>query len=184
MTAIIKSAGRFVGNLLTALFGTSVIVSELYRMIPVSTRAGTLRKEVFLSAVVAFVLGYLVYYKWKLRSAQWIAVAGLCWFGWGALHFWLGQRDLRVVNGSHSILWEMAGVGCSDYDYQSCSDLLTFTDTFVRTVFYSAGAFCCSRFGPLGFQRMESAVLGHLGADGATRANGETDDDSNSKASG
>ena len=59
-----RAVGMFVGNLVTAIIGTAVVVSELYH-------------ETILGALVTFALGYLVYYKWRPTSSKWVFVAGL-----------------------------------------------------------------------------------------------------------
>jgi hypothetical protein len=163
MTTVYKfmrAAGMFLGNLGAAVIGTTVLEAELYRIFPTQTPWGALRKETILSALVAFGLGYFVYYKWRLPSSKWVFVAGLTWFGWGALSFWLGQRNLRVVSADHSIYWQLSGIGCKDFDPQSCLDYMRYTVLLLRTFFYSAGALVCSRFGTYPFAPIEDALLG------------------------
>jgi hypothetical protein len=90
----------FLGNLLTAVVGTSIIDTPLVgyiRPAKLTIRSMALTED-FLSAVVAFGLGYFVYRRWKSASSKWVWLAGLCWFAWGAL---------LTLDGKHgSILWE------------------------------------------------------------------------------
>jgi hypothetical protein len=175
---MLRAIGMLVGNLLTVMVGISAFVSELYGIFPAQTPGGGLRKETVLSAVVAFGLGYFVYYKWRSASAKWIFVAGLCWFGWGALEFWLGQRDLRVVSAGHTVYWEMSGIGCNSFDTQSCLDYIQYTLLLLRTIFYSAGAFCCSRIDPHSFAGIEDTLLRPMHPVDRTAENTEIEDTS------
>ena len=163
MTTVYKffrAAGMFLVNVTAATIGTTIFDSELYRIFPAQTPWGMLQRESVLSALIAFGLGYFVYYKWRPHSSKWVFVAGLTWFGWGALSFWLGQRNLRVVSADHSIYWQLSGVGCKDFDRESCLDYVKYTLLSLRTFFYSAGAFACSRFGTYSFARIEDALWG------------------------
>jgi hypothetical protein len=159
-TQSLRAAGMFLGNLLTAAFGTTVVVSGLDHLFRAQTPSGVLRRETVLSAIVAFGLGYVAYYIRRSASSKWVWVAGLAWFGLGALLFWSGQRSLRVLNADHSIYWEMSGIGCNDFaSLQSCYDYFGYTLQSLRTISYSIGAFCCSRVGTQAFAGIEDAIL-------------------------
>lgn len=113
--------------------------------------------EDLLSAAAAFGLGYFVYRRWKSASSKWVWLAGLCWFAWGAL--------LTLDRNDGTILLE-ASSNVSVYDFNindlySRSSLENWTGymlPLLRTIFYSTGAFCCSRFGG----PIEAAILSHV----------------------
>jgi hypothetical protein len=81
---VLRRVGSFVANLLTAVIGTVAIDSELYGPLrPVFRKLSwqdlTVAEDI-LSAVCAFALGLLVFYKWRSRSAKWVWIAGtLVW---------------------------------------------------------------------------------------------------------
>ena len=102
--------------------------------------------EDLLSTAAAFGLGYFVYRRWKPASSKWVWLAGLCWFAWGAL---------LTLDGNHgTILWKPPNVSVLDfninnlYNVRSLENWSGYMLPLLRTVFYSTGAFCCSRFGP------------------------------------
>jgi hypothetical protein len=131
-----RAIGAFLWNLLTAIVGTTIIDAETHSIFPPPTLAGRLLREDILGAIVAFGLGYFVYYKWKSTSAKWIWTLGV---------FWLGLRALHVVAGAHGTLFAEIFGGRAVLDAPSFNDWDFFTLPFFRTVFYSAGAFCCYR---------------------------------------
>ncbi len=179
-----RAVGMFLGNVVTAIMGSTFFTSEIYRVFPTTTPWGALRKETILSALAAFGLGYFVYYKWRPASSKWIFVAGLTWLGWGALTFWLGERNLRVVSADRSIYWDLSGTGCNDFDGQSCLDYINYTLVSLRTIFYSAGAFCCSRLGTPSFQGIGKALPTPMTPVDLAAATAAIDDPSDSQGDG
>jgi len=174
----LRAIGMFLGNLLAAALASGLFISELYGIFPTHTPWAGLVKETVLSLIVAFGLGYLVYYKWRPGSSKWVFLAGLCWLWLGALLFWSGQRNLRFVNADHSIYWDLSGVGCKNFDRQSCVDYIQYTLLTLRTVFYSVGAFCCSRVGPVSFAGVEDALFGPRRDQNTTADNTDLEDQS------
>jgi hypothetical protein len=107
-------------NLLTAALGTAIAESEFYHLFRPQTLAGIYTKELVLSGSIAFVLGCLVYFKWRSRTSQWVWVLGLVGFAW------------RVVLGNEpATLYAEA-------------QRATLGFVSVRLVAYSAGAVCCA----------------------------------------
>ncbi len=133
--------GLFLLNLLIASVVTPMLVSGAEHFSRFSSVALVIRQEAFLNSLAALGLGYFVYHTWHWRSAKWIWIGGMLWISYGAVRFWSEQRALSVLEEHHSILWEMSGVGCS-FDTRSCTDWLLYGVIFLRSVFYSAGAFC------------------------------------------
>ena len=109
-------------------------------------------KEYLYSAVVAGLLGYLVYARWKPESARWVWLLPACWFAFGAF----------VTAGSvQGGLWpHFSGMGCEDgVGTVGCRNWFIFTLPAVRGLFYSAGAFFCSCVGRLHPSTIDDAVL-------------------------
>ncbi len=148
VTRFIRAGALIVGHLLTAMLGTAILDSEIYHLFHPPTLAGSVRLEDGLSASIAFGLGYVVFYKWESRFSLWIWLIGA---------FWFGQQAIRAYfdPGLHgeTIFWEF--VSPKFGGRERLENWLTYTIPLVRTVFYSAGAFCCSRFG--GFWTVVSA---------------------------
>jgi hypothetical protein len=137
----LRIAGLFLANLFAAVVGTAVIEAGISFGISNPKTIGLLVAK---DLIVAFALGYFSYFKLKSATAKWVWVAGLCWFGQRAIGLWLDQGTVRRLTGNHDmapsgLLWPTA-------DAQSFSNWITYTIPFIRTVFYSAGAFCCSIF--------------------------------------
>ncbi|MBZ5608774.1 MAG: hypothetical protein LAP38_10975 [Acidobacteriia bacterium] len=149
---LVRGAGVFALNMLIALVVTEVVVFP-FKHFNVETRRESILREDFLSSVAAFGLGYVVFRRWRTSSSKWVCLAGLCWFGWGAIQAWIAQQAAAsVLYRSHVDLWRMSGMGC--YDFASCRDWLDYTLPLLRTVLYSAGAFSYAWLG-----KYESAAL-------------------------
>ena len=133
----VRASGAFLGNLLTAMIGTT-LASEFtpvvfYRL----TWKERLIRQDIVSAIVAFGLGCLVYHRWRLVSAKWVWL-----FGTGLLVL----RVLHILPGANGNLFPELTED-SVFDLASFSDWSVFTMTFIRTGFYSCGAFCCWAYG-------------------------------------
>ena len=143
-----RTLGWIVGNFLTASVGAKISGDMLDPILrPIfkhELSAGGAVKEDLLCGAIAFGLGYIVYYRWKTASAKWIWIAGAVWFAQRVLSIWFAQRTLRFVAGSAPpIFLELSGV--SYVPNAQNIDTWVCTLIFVRTMFYSIGAACCSR---------------------------------------
>ena len=149
-----RDAGIFILNLLVAVMGTAALVFP-FTFFPRQQGAVVLKSDLltadFLNVLAAFGLGYFPYRNWRPTASKWIWLFGLCWFVCGAL------RALDASNGA--ALWEISREDAAFdldssyknfYNLQSFYHWLLFTLPLLRTVFYSAGAFCCSRVGRYG----------------------------------
>jgi hypothetical protein len=159
MTAVkwLFAGGEFFLNFLIAAIVTDIVASPFHFQ-PSRNAIGTyvLRKDC-LDAAAAFCLGYFVYRRWKWNSAMWVWVVGLCWLGQRTALYWFTQHGpLSGLHGSWSVYEHMSGFACA-FDSQSCWDWAVYALLFLRTTFYSAGAFLC-----LLFRRHESAALPNL----------------------
>jgi hypothetical protein len=134
--SLLRTGGAFLLNFAVATVGVGILESPFIRYVhffPVS-KASILRGDLLTSAV-AYGVGYSVYARWESRSAKWVWLAGLGW---------LGTLVLLMLNGRHGTIWEISGTGTS-LDFQNFSNWTEYTLPGLRTMFYSAGAFCSSR---------------------------------------
>jgi hypothetical protein len=141
----VRAAAEFLFNLLMAAYATNVVTGPLWRyshLIGPSGLSWFVLKTYAFGALAAFGLGYSVYRAWRQSAAEWVWVAGLCWFGQRAILVWF-EHHAMLFGSRQSVLGQMSGIGC--ISYQSCSDMWNYSTPFVRTVFYSAGAICCAR---------------------------------------
>jgi hypothetical protein len=155
---LVRPALAFFVNVVLACVATNIIAHPFSHG-QVLNISQVIWKHTWLNALASFGLGYSVYRWWKTTPAKWIWVAGLCWFAQRAIRFWWEQRTLSVLGGGHSIYWEMSGFGC-EFERESCLDWLLYTLQFLRTVFYSVGALCCSYAGGRELSLIKSAFLG------------------------
>lgn len=131
---IARSIGVFVANFATAAITPAILEDNLrqgFRSMPLRVQ---LQVEDAVSAVFAFSLGYFIFRRWKFVSAKWVWIAGLAFF---AVNLLSGRRNFA------SLCWEFSPRTCEFEAYS----LLNWTNTIVlvRTIFYSLGAFTCSR---------------------------------------
>jgi hypothetical protein len=154
-----RVTGVFLVNLVNASIISGILASPLMHFGRDSIHTAILRDEL-INALAAFGLGYFVYRTWRSAESKWVWIAGLCWFGQRAIRFWYEQRTFSVIHvyQGPSIYWEMSGSGC-EFNYQSCSDFMVYTIPFLRTIFYSLGAFCCWSIGRFGVPTILQYVL-------------------------
>jgi len=139
MRKLLKNMAVFLMNALTAAIGTDWFS---YTVRPFFHRpqdfAASMRSEDYISAAVATLLGFVVFSIWKSRSAKWVWVAGLCFFGWRATELWIGPSILAP----RTLFWEFTRAAA--WDPLEIAKNFPFSLVLIRTVFYSAGAAVCS----------------------------------------
>jgi hypothetical protein len=148
----IRAIAALLGNLATALVGTAIVLNPIEG--PFFDRlylARSLRWADLLNAVVPFLLGSFVWYKWRYNSAKWIGALGVCWFALRAIQILFGYALPARFGG---ILWEFSG-NDSVPPMTAFVEWSIYTLPLVRTVFYSAGALCCAYL----LSRKESAPV-------------------------
>lgn len=146
----LRSGGLWLVNVLVALFGTAVIEAPFSPVFHPRTIQALLIKQYLLSALFASLLGFFVYRRWRLKTAKWVGVGGICWF--------LLRAPLAFSQGG---LWhQMSGIGCSNGLHSiGCTNWFIFTIPAFRTVCYSAGAWICWRLNAYGSSALEDAVM-------------------------
>lgn len=123
-------------NLFAAIVGTSILQRPFIRYVHFSPpyKTAMLRADLLI-ALVSFPLGFAVYRRWRPEVSKWLWLAGLCWYV---------PRALFVLDRDHGSVLDGLGGG-SPPNLQDVIEWVEFTDPCLRTIFYSTGAFCCSR---------------------------------------
>jgi len=134
---LILAALSLVLHTLTAVFGPVLITPELSRALHLPSLHRTGLWLFALSDItVVFAFGFLVFRLRRLALAKWIWVIGVVWFS----YFFIAA----VREGTP--LWpDFSGTTCLDVrTYLNCGWWVA-TVPALRTIFYSLGAFVCSR---------------------------------------
>jgi hypothetical protein len=140
----LRAAGELVLNYLLATYVASWIGDPLWKYLHSASASQLVWKECIICALAGFGVGCSVYRIGHQAAARWVWLPGLCLLLWRAVTLWLEEH--RMLFGSpHTVFGQMSGADCSAGFAQSCQDFIGYTAPFVRTIFYSAGAWCCSR---------------------------------------
>ena len=131
-------------------YGTAILEATLFKMIPVHSIAGVIRKEWILSILCAWFIGFFMYRTWKSETAKWAWTLPSLWFIFGCLVALGSTREHSVLSGTGSALanfWaQLSGSGCdSGIRAPGCRNFFVFTVSFIPAVSYSTGAFLSSR---------------------------------------
>jgi hypothetical protein len=138
---VLRAIGAYLLNFAIAAVFTNALRNDFILRRGASATGFLLRNYAF-DAAITLALGYFVFRRWHWESAKWVWIVGVCLFLQRAVRFWLEQHGpLNAIHGNVSLYWEMSGVGCLS-DRAICSELI-YTETLVRTIFYSVGALLC-----------------------------------------
>jgi hypothetical protein len=144
---LIRTIALFFLHLLLAVVATAIVKSGFTNYGGLSDPAQVLRREYIFSSIAAFGLGWFTYRILQHSESKWVWIAGLLWFVQRAALLWLDQRAM-LFGAPHTVLTEILGLNCSLNDARSCTDVINYTIPCVRTIAYSVGAVCCSRWWP------------------------------------
>jgi hypothetical protein len=140
--APLRIAGFYLANLFAAVVGTSMLDPGIARAIAGPASLTTLRRyclaEDLISAAMAFVLGYFSYWKLKSATAKWVWIAGALWFGQYVFQHRAEIDNMYFVESSYPDVTAST---------KMLETWLSYTLPFLRTIFYSVGAFCCVKWG-------------------------------------
>ena len=101
-----------VGHVLTALITTNIFDNELSHVLHASTPREVLHRGYALTAIIAFVLGYFVYYKWHSAPGKWIWIVGVLWFVERAFSAWHEPNSVLTAGPSlGTVSYQMFGPG-------------------------------------------------------------------------
>jgi hypothetical protein len=124
MVRSLKFCGLVLVNLAIAVVGTAILDTAVRRMIPTSTVAAIVWKEIILSIVCAAFIGFFMWRTWRSSAAKWPWTLAALWFAFGYLS----------IAGNGNVWGRLSGF--------SSGSVLTAPD--VRTFF----AFTVRSFGP------------------------------------
>jgi hypothetical protein len=147
----LRSFAMFLVDTLAAVIGTAILDTTFYKMIPVHSIAGAIRKEWILSILCAGFIGFFMYRTWKSDTSKWTWTLPTMWFIFGCFVALGSTHEHSVLSGSSSApgsFWaQLSGTECDGGLHASgCSNFFVFTIPFIRALCYSAGALVSSRF--------------------------------------
>lgn len=122
--------GAYLLGVVAAVLATRVLESP-YEAIPQhSSVSGAMRIEDVVTSATALILGYVINSRWPHRSARWIWLAGVGWFGQHAIR--------RLFAGQPATTY--SSVLDSTPAPQDVADWALYVLPCLRTIFYSVGA--------------------------------------------
>lgn len=127
----LKFCGLLLVNLAIAVVGTAILDTAVRRMIPTSTVAAIVWKEIILSIVCAAVIGFFIWRTWRSSAAKWTGIPAALWFAVGYLS----------IAGSENVWGRLSGF--SSGSVLTAPDVRTFfafTVPLIRAISYSVGA--------------------------------------------
>lgn len=132
----LQSAGVFLLNILIAVGAELLVRYPIPRKLMLQWSLWTnVAVYTGLSAVGAFVLGFVLYGVWRKAEMKWIWLAGAAWCGVGMLRVSLEPRSVLDADESYKIFG-----GITQRDIQDSVTWTIFIVPFVRLVLYSTGA--------------------------------------------
>jgi hypothetical protein len=137
MLGALKFFGLLVINTVVAVIGTAILTTAIGQAFHPHSLGAILWKEWSLSIGCAGVIGFGMWRTWRSRVAHWTWVLPALWFGVKFI-FAIGQGPL---------LFKFSGEACVDgVRPVGCINWFAFSIPFVRSVFYSLGAYAASIF--------------------------------------
>ena len=133
-----RAGGVVLLQIIVALFGVPILEPPVGSILKFVTNspASIIIREWICSIMLGGFFGAAIYLRWKLRSSQWIWVAGIVFLLWG---YW--QLKGRMIQPWHVL----SGAACVEHPGFSCLQFWTFSAPLIRLSFYSLGAFMASR---------------------------------------
>ena len=135
-------------NILVAVIGTAIIETTVGGMFHPHSLGGILWKEWGLSIICAALLGFGAGRTWRSDVAIWT---------WVLPTAWLGAKVL-LSTGSGPLLFQFSGEACvAGVRPTGCINWFVFAIPFVRSAFYSLGAYVSSIVHPV--RRSEGTIV-------------------------
>jgi len=136
MLSALKFLGLLLANIVVAVIGTAILTTEIGKAFHAHSLGAVLWKEWSLSIGCAAVIGFGMWRTWRNRVAHWTWVLPTLWFG--------VKFILAIGKGS---LFQFSGEACVDGVRPiGCINWYAFTMPFIRSVFYSLGAYAAFVF--------------------------------------
>lgn len=132
MLRTLKFCGALLINLIVAVIGTPILVTELRRVIPPHTVSAIVWKTIILSVVCAAFLGFFMWRTWRSTAAKWVWVLTALWFVFGYL----------TIAGNENVWGRFSGF--SSGSVLGGPDVRTFfgfTIPLIQAICYSIGAY-------------------------------------------
>ena len=137
MLSALKFFGQLVVNIIVAVIGTAILTTAIGKALPVHSLDAILWKEWSLSIGCAAVIGFAMWPTWRSRAAPWTWVLPTLWFG----------VKFVLAIGRGPLLFQFSGEACVDgVRPGGCINWFVFSIPFVRSIFYSLGAYAASVF--------------------------------------
>jgi|SRR5579859_210320 len=131
MVRSLKFCGLVLVNLAIAVVGTTILDTAVRRMIPTSTVAAIVWKEIILSTVCAAFIGFFMWRTWRSSAAKWTWTLAALWFAFGYLS----------IAGNGNVWGRLSGF--SSGSVLTAPDVRTFfafTVPLIRAISYCVGA--------------------------------------------
>jgi hypothetical protein len=135
MLRAFKSFGLLVVNIVVAVIGTAILTTAFGKGFHGHSLSAILWREYVLSIGCAAFIGFGMWRTWRSHLAFWTWVLPALWF---AAKFLLAIR-------AGSLLFQFSGKACVEGVRPiGCINWFVFTMPFIRSVFYSLGAYVSS----------------------------------------
>jgi hypothetical protein len=137
MLRALKFFGLLVVNIVVAVIGTAILTTSIGLAFHPHSLDAVLWKEWSLSIGCATVIGFGMWRTWRSHVAHWTWVIPTLWFGVGGI----------LAIGRGPLPFQLSGKACVDGIRPiGCINWFVFSIPFVRSVFYSLGAYAASIF--------------------------------------
>ena len=154
MLGPLKFFGLLVVNIVVAVIGTAILTTAIGQAFHPHSLGAILWKEWSLSIGCAAVIGFGMWRTWRSDVAHWTWVLPTLWFG---------VKFILAIGQGH-LLSQFSGGACVDGVRSiGCINWFAFSIPFVRSVFYSLGAYAASIFHNVRHSE-DAAVRPSLGA--------------------
>jgi hypothetical protein len=148
MLSALKFFGLLVVNIIVAVIGTAILTTAIGKAFHGHSLGAILWKEWSLSIGCAAIIGFGMWRTWRSHVAQWTWVLPAVWFG----------VKFILAIGKGPLLFQFSGEACAEGVRPiGCINFFVFTIPFIRSVFYSLGAYASSVFNNA--QRIEDAAV-------------------------
>ncbi len=135
MLRALKFFGLLLVNIVVAVIGTAILTTAIGKAFHGHSLAAILWKEWSLSIGCAAVIGFGMWRTWRSHVAQWT---------WALPAVWFGVKFILAV-GKGPLLFQFSGEACVEGVRPiGCINWFVFTIPFIRSVFYSLGAYVSS----------------------------------------
>jgi len=137
MLSALKFFGLLIVNIVVAVVGTAILTTAIGKAFHGHSLSAILWREWSLSIGCAAFIGFGMWRTWRSHVAYWTWVLPTLWFG---------VKFLLAI-GKGSLLFQFSGEACVEGVRPiGCINWFVFSIPFVRSIFYSLGAYVSSVF--------------------------------------